>query len=60
MGRGAGRIGLAGRDSIHLMVLPAVLWLLRRARPDVDVQFMLEDAPEIAEPHREVIKTILG
>eukprot|EP00969_Alexandrium_andersonii_P133712 5913323-Alexandrium_andersonii.AAC.1 len=42
------------------MVLPAVLWLLRRARPDVDVQFMLANAPEIAEPHRAVIKTILG
>eukprot|EP00969_Alexandrium_andersonii_P082274 3626025-Alexandrium_andersonii.AAC.1 len=42
------------------MVLPAVLRLLRRARPDVGVQFMLENSPEIAEPRRAVIKTILG
>eukprot|EP00969_Alexandrium_andersonii_P205007 9059114-Alexandrium_andersonii.AAC.1 len=59
MGRGEGRIGLAGRGSVHLMVLPALLWLLRRARPDVDIQFMLENSPEIAEPHRTVIKTCL-
>eukprot|EP00969_Alexandrium_andersonii_P058532 2580072-Alexandrium_andersonii.AAC.1 len=60
MGRGEGRVGLAGRGSVHLMELPAVLWLLRRARPDVDVQFMLANPPDIAEPHRAVIKTILG
>eukprot|EP00969_Alexandrium_andersonii_P188623 8336148-Alexandrium_andersonii.AAC.1 len=60
MGRDEGRIGLAGKDSVHVMVLPAVRWLLRRARPDVDMQFMPENSPDIAETRRAVIKAILG
>eukprot|EP00969_Alexandrium_andersonii_P200345 8849382-Alexandrium_andersonii.AAC.1 len=36
IGRGWGKLGLAGLESCHFHAFPAVAWMARQARPDID------------------------
>eukprot|EP00969_Alexandrium_andersonii_P013990 609991-Alexandrium_andersonii.AAC.1 len=36
-------VGLAGRDPYSFMAFPLVVWLMRRARPDLEVHVLLEE-----------------
>eukprot|EP00969_Alexandrium_andersonii_P342978 15160694-Alexandrium_andersonii.AAC.1 len=48
--------GLAGRNSSNFTVSPPLIWLMRRARPDLEVRVLVEDVPDIGEPHRPATK----
>eukprot|EP00969_Alexandrium_andersonii_P061604 2715289-Alexandrium_andersonii.AAC.1 len=60
MGRGRGSVGLAGQDSYQFFVFPALAWLARRARPDIDVHVLAENSGKIGEPHRPTMVRLLG
>eukprot|EP00969_Alexandrium_andersonii_P293943 12991382-Alexandrium_andersonii.AAC.1 len=60
MGRGRGSVGPAGTGSHQFFVFPALAWLARRARPDIDVHLLAETSGKIGEPHRPAILRLLG
>eukprot|EP00969_Alexandrium_andersonii_P256355 11333141-Alexandrium_andersonii.AAC.1 len=51
--------GLAGRDSFNFVVFPPLIWLMRPARPDLEVHVLVENVPDIGKPHRAAAKTML-
>eukprot|EP00969_Alexandrium_andersonii_P269644 11917875-Alexandrium_andersonii.AAC.1 len=52
--------GLTGKDSFNLMAFPLLIWLMRRARPDLEVHVLVENVPDIGEPHRAAMKKMLA
>ena len=59
-GTGKGAVGLCGQDSVHLYAIPAIVWVTRIARPDLQVHILVENSAEIDEPHRTAIRRMLG
>eukprot|EP00969_Alexandrium_andersonii_P186068 8221101-Alexandrium_andersonii.AAC.1 len=53
--KSAASVGLAGQHSFNCMVFPALIWLLRRARPDLEIH-----VPDIGEPRRAATKKMLA
>eukprot|EP00969_Alexandrium_andersonii_P253787 11217011-Alexandrium_andersonii.AAC.1 len=48
--------GLAGRDSFNFTVFPPLIWLMRRATPDLEIHALVENVPDIGEPRRAAMK----
>eukprot|EP00969_Alexandrium_andersonii_P181723 8030602-Alexandrium_andersonii.AAC.1 len=48
--------GLAGRDPFNFMAFPLLIWLMRRARPDLEAHVLVDNVPDIDEPHRAAMK----
>eukprot|EP00969_Alexandrium_andersonii_P200621 8863014-Alexandrium_andersonii.AAC.1 len=42
------------------MAFPPLIWLMRRARPDLEVHVLVENVPDIGEPHRAAMKNMLA
>eukprot|EP00969_Alexandrium_andersonii_P150096 6637090-Alexandrium_andersonii.AAC.1 len=42
------------------MVFPLRISLMRRARPDLEVHVLVENVPDIGEPHRAAMKKTLA
>eukprot|EP00969_Alexandrium_andersonii_P032736 1429312-Alexandrium_andersonii.AAC.1 len=58
--KSAASVGLAGRDSFNLMAFPTLIWLLRRARPGLEIHVLVENVPDIGEPRWAVMKKMLA
>eukprot|EP00969_Alexandrium_andersonii_P278325 12303276-Alexandrium_andersonii.AAC.1 len=52
--------GLTGQGSFNFMAFPLMIWLMRRARPDLEAHVIVENAPDIGEPHRAATKKMLA
>eukprot|EP00969_Alexandrium_andersonii_P048699 2136202-Alexandrium_andersonii.AAC.1 len=52
--------GRTGKDSFNSMAFPLLIWLMRRARPDLEARVLVENAPDIGEPHRAAMKKMLA
>ena len=60
MGPGRGRAGLCGERSIHVFIFPVLAWALARARPDLLVHVVVENAGPIRQEHRVAMSEALG
>ena len=60
IGTGGGHIGLAGRDSVHFFVFPALARVIQLARPDLHVHVLVENAGSTLPRHRECMRRALG
>ena len=60
MGPGRGRMGLCGEGSIHFFVFPALAWAVARARPDLTVHVVVENAGSIRPEHLLAMSEALG
>eukprot|EP00969_Alexandrium_andersonii_P067891 2995383-Alexandrium_andersonii.AAC.1 len=52
--------GLAGEDSFNCTVLSPLIWLLKKARLDLDICLLVENVPDIGEPRRAATKKVLA
>eukprot|EP00969_Alexandrium_andersonii_P092351 4077346-Alexandrium_andersonii.AAC.1 len=52
--------GLAGCDSFHFTVFPPLVWLMWRARPDLEIPVLVEKVPDIGAPRRAATKKMLA
>eukprot|EP00969_Alexandrium_andersonii_P015880 694881-Alexandrium_andersonii.AAC.1 len=52
--------GLAGRGAFNFMAPPPLIWLMRRARPDLEAHVLVESVPDVGEPHRAAMKKMLA
>eukprot|EP00969_Alexandrium_andersonii_P100320 4425282-Alexandrium_andersonii.AAC.1 len=50
IGAGNGRLGPASKGSLHFHMFPALVWVIRAARPGVDVHLLVENPDKIGEP----------
>ena len=60
MGPGRGRSGLCGERSIHFFVSPVLAWAITRARPDLVVHVVVENAGSIRPEHQAAMLAALG
>ena len=60
MGPGRGRSGLCGERSIHFFVFPVLAWAVARARPDLVVHVVVENAGLIRPEHQDAMLAALG
>ena len=60
MGPGRGRTGLCVERSIHFFVFPVLAWAVFRARPDLTVHVVVENAGSIRQEHLSAMSEALG
>jgi hypothetical protein len=53
IGTGGGHLGLAGRDSVHFFIFPAIARVIQLVRPDIRLHLLIENAGSTLPPHRE-------
>eukprot|EP00969_Alexandrium_andersonii_P296479 13101422-Alexandrium_andersonii.AAC.1 len=48
----AASVGFAVKGPFNFAVFPPLIWLLKRARPDLEIHALAGNVPEIGEPRR--------
>ena len=59
-GPGAGALGLTGSRSSNFYVFPALCRVIQKARPDIHLHVMVENAGSMRPEHRQAIQDSLG